>query len=242
MQIDILLETDDIIVINKPSGLIVHSDGKKSVATLTDWVIHRYPQIKEVGEPLRVNGVALERPGIVHRLDEETSGVLIITKTKEAFEYYKEQFKNRLIEKEYHAFVWGHFKENQGIVTAPIGRSGDPRRKLAGRGIRGGEREAVTVWRVARQFTDKEGDAFSFMYLFPKTGRTHQLRVHMKYIQRPIVCDRLYAEYKREALGFSRVALHAKKITFTDQGGNKVEIEAPYPADFESALAKYNKA
>ena len=166
---------------------------------------------------------------------------MIIAKTQEAFLYFKEQFKNRLVHKEYHAFVWGQFKEVSGVVDAPIGRNkNDFRRWHAGRGIRGEVRDAVTRWEVVGQFQDEQEESFSFMRLYPQTGRTHQLRVHMKYLQRPIVADHLYAPTKRDALGFTRVALHAQTIRFTALSGESVVVSAPYPADFEVALARYS--
>jgi 23S rRNA pseudouridine1911/1915/1917 synthase len=183
------------------------------------------------------------RPGIVHRLDEDTSGALVIAKTQQSFENLKAQFKDRKTQKEYHAFVWGHFKENEGVVDAGIGRStGDFRRRQAGRGIRGEIREAVTRWQAVHQFNDENNDQFSFMRLFPKTGRTHQLRVHMKYLQRPIVADSLYGASKPLALGFARLALHARNISFFGLNGERVTVEAPYPLDFQQALAKYGSA
>ncbi len=240
MEPKILLETQDYLVLNKPAGLMVHPDGKKDTLTLTDWIISKYPEMKGIGEPVRWNDEEIDRPGIVHRLDEETSGVLIVAKTKEAFAHFKKQFMDRTIEKQYHAFVWGHFKEKEGIISEPIGRNkNDFRRRHAGRGLRGQAKEAVTKWQVISEFVDENDNKFSFVKLFPKTGRTHQLRVHMKFIQRPIVSDTLYAPTKSGALGFSRVALHARKISFLDLGGSKVEIEAPYPEDFGSAVAKY---
>ena len=235
----ILFEDNAILVLQKPSGFVVHPDGKKDKASVTDWILQHYPEIKGVGEPQIINGAAIDRPGIVHRLDEETSGALIIAKTQEAFLYLKEQFQNRTIQKEYHAFVWGGFKENEGVIDEPIGRNkNDFRRWHAGRGMRGEVREALTSWKVQAQF-EHEGEKYSFINLFPKTGRTHQLRVHMKYIQRPIVGDTLYGPTKPYALGFERVALHARKVAFTDLEGVKREVEAPYEADFEDALAKY---
>jgi 23S rRNA pseudouridine1911/1915/1917 synthase len=241
-SIIILLENKEFLVINKPSGLRTHGDGKSSVPTVVDWILKERPEIVGVGENMESGGVVIERPGIVHRLDEETSGALVIAKTNESFEYLKQQFKDRNIQKEYHAFVWGHFKESQGIIDVPIGRSsGDFRRWQAGRGTRGEVREALTTWEAVAQF-EEEGEAFSLLHLWPKTGRTHQLRVHMKYLQRPIVSDSLYAPTKPNRLGFTRVALHARTISFVVPGGEEVSVTAPYPEDFEEALAKYVKA
>ncbi len=240
MDFDVLLETKDFLVINKPAGLMVHPDGRKDVATLTDWLVVHYPDMKGVGEPARFNEEMIDRPGIVHRLDEDTSGVLIVARTKEAFLHFKKQFMDRTIEKEYHAFVWGHMKDSDGVVDVPIGRNKeDFRRRHAGRGVRGEVKEALTHWKCVERITDEEGNQFSFMRLFPKTGRTHQLRVHMKYIQRPIVGDTLYAPTKQEALGFHRLALHARRIAFRDLTGDTITVEAPYPADFAAAVAKY---
>lgn len=242
MQPSILIETKDYLIINKPAGLVVHADGKTNEPTLVDWVVKERPEMVGIGEPIHLGDQTIDRPGIVHRLDRETSGVMVLAKTAEYFDFLKNAFKNRNLEKKYTAFVWGQFKEDEGIVDAPIGRSsGDFRRWQSGRGIRGEEREAITKWKSLFRFEDEKGEPFSFLELFPKTGRTHQLRVHMKYLQRPIVCDGLYAPSKRQALGFSRVALHARSISFKDLSGNDVYVEAPYPADFEEALARYTK-
>lgn len=239
MDVAILFEDNEILVINKPPGLMVHSDGRTKERTLVDWIIKERPAIAGVGEPQ--NGV--DRPGIVHRLDEETSGALIIAKTQPAFEYLKSQFQERKTQKEYHAFVWGHFKEDAGVVDEPIGRnSNDFRRWHAGRGARGEMRDALTKWQAVHQFEDENNEQFSFVHLFPKTGRTHQLRVHMKFLQRPIVADSLYAPTKPKALGFARLALHARKISFFDMDNKEITVEAPYPSDFQNALAKYGNA
>ncbi len=236
---EVLFENTDFLVINKPAGLRTHGDGKSDVPTVVDWILAERPEIKRVGEPMLVDGKVLDRPGIVHRLDEETSGCLVIAKTQASFAYLKEQFKDRTVQKEYHAFVWGHFKEPKGVVDVPIGRStGDFRKWQAGRGTRGELREALTTWEVARQF-EVDTDRFSFVKLSPKTGRTHQLRVHMKYLQRPIVADALYGG--KPALGFLRVALHARTISLVGPDGERVQVEASYPEDFAQALGHYCK-
>jgi 23S rRNA pseudouridine1911/1915/1917 synthase len=240
MNVSVLYEERGFIILNKPSGLMVHPDGKQDKKTLVDFILENYPEIKGVGEPLLIDGKEIDRPGIVHRLDEETSGAIIIARNQKSFLHLKEQFQNREISKEYHAFVWEHFKESEGVVDVAIGRNAnDFRRWHAGRGVRGETREAVTIWKVQAQFENEQGEKFSFINLFPKTGRTHQLRVHMKYLQRPIVSDKLYAPTKPFSLGFNRVALHARKITFKDLEGKEVTIEAPYEEDFKAALAKY---
>jgi len=236
MQIDILFENNDFIIINKPAKLRTHADGKSDVPTVVDWVLEYYPEIRGVGESMVVDGNTIDRPGIVHRLDEETSGVLVIAKTQSSFEYLKQQFKDRNVEKEYHAFVWGHFKEQSGSINEPIGRNKtDFRRWHAGRGIRGEAREAETRWEALTQFETDEGQ-FSFVRLSPRTGRTHQLRVHMKYLQRPIVSDMLYAPTKPYALGFARVALHARILALIAPDGASITATAPYPPDFAHAL------
>jgi 23S rRNA pseudouridine1911/1915/1917 synthase len=151
MSIEILFENEDLLIVSKPAGLRTHGDGKSNVPTVVDWILRERPLISGVGENMEVDGKMIERPGIVHRLDEETSGCLVIAKTQEAFEYLKQQFKDRTVSKEYHAFVWGHFKESKGVVDEPIGRSsGDFRRWQAGRGVRrsGSSRTSLTTrWR-----------------------------------------------------------------------------------------------
>jgi 23S rRNA pseudouridine1911/1915/1917 synthase len=240
MSIDILFENQDLIILNKPTGIMVHADGKSENETLVDLVLQKYPSIKGVGDPATFDGEPVERSGVVHRLDKETSGVIIFAKHQEAFLYLKQQFKDRTVHKEYHAFVWGHFKEDKGFVDEPIGRNkNDFRKWTAGRGIRGEVREAYTNWEVVRSFADEKEEKFSFVRLFPKTGRTHQLRVHMKYLQRPIVSDHIYAESFPDALGFGRVALHAKKVSLLGLSGESIEVEAPYQPDFAAALARY---
>lgn len=239
---EILFENDDLLIINKPAGLMVHADGKGNKPSLVDWILKTHPEMKGVGEPMLVDGKSIDRPGIVHRLDEETSGALVLAKTQDSFEYLKQQFKDRNIDKEYHAFVWGHFKDLAVTVDVPIGRNKtDFRRWHAGRGTRGEMRDAVTLVKPLIQF-ETEGEKFSLVQVFPKTGRTHQIRVHLKYLQRPIVGDRLYGESHPMALGFARVALHARTISFTAPDGAQVSVTAPYPEDFSRALANYTGA
>jgi 23S rRNA pseudouridine1911/1915/1917 synthase len=139
MDIEILYEDQDVIAINKPSGLVVHSDGRTKEKTVVDWFVYKYPESKGVGEHfVDKDGKEVDRSGIVHRLDRETSGVLLLAKTQKGFENLKSQFQTRDIEKEYHAFVYGKVKLDSGTIDRPIGRSGkDFRKKTAQRGSRG---------------------------------------------------------------------------------------------------------
>lgn len=231
--VHILYEDDDVLVVDKPAGLMVHPDGRSEELTLVDWVLKERPEIAGVGEPgLVANGISIARPGIVHRIDKETSGVLIIAKTQAAFEHLKEQFAHRLVHKRYVAFVHGVMKESFDIINRPIGKSRkDPRRWSAQRGARGVLRDAITEYHVRER-----GSAQTYIEVRPKTGRTHQIRVHMKAINHPIVGDGLYAPKMPSVLGFKRLALHAEAITFVSVSGKEVSATAPLPADFERGL------
>lgn len=234
MEPTILYEDKNVLVLNKPAGLVVHGDGRTKENTLADWVLKNYPETENVGEPIvKSSGEIIKRPGIVHRLDRDTSGVMLVARNQESFESLKNQFKNHEIEKEYNAFVVGLFKDKIGVIDRPIARSKkDFRMWSAQRGSRGELREAVTNYSVM-----KENSEYSFLEVFPKTGRTHQIRVHMKAINHPLVGDSLYGGNKKNNLGFNRTALHSKKVTFHDLEGKIHSIEAPYPEDFNKALA-----
>lgn len=255
MGVGILYEDDDVLVIDKPAGLVVHSDGRISQPTLVDWLLEKYPAIADVGEPMTIQGSkqkaetgddgedvepvsdesTILRPGIVHRLDRETSGAMVVAKTQDAYLYLKRQFQDREVQKKYHLFVWGEMKQERGTIDRPIGKSPtDFRQWSAQRGAKGVLREAVTWYKVLQR-----KDGFSFVEAQPRTGRTHQIRVHFKAINYPIVGDKLYASSRPQALGFSRIALHARAIKFSLRGGKELSIEAPYPQDFEQALAHF---
>ncbi len=229
----VVYEDESVLAVNKPAGLMVHPDGKNTEDTLCEWLVATYPTIKEVGEPLVLsNGGLIPRPGIVHRIDRWTSGILLVAKTKKAHAHLKEQFQNRTIKKEYNTFVFGVVRDDFGTINLPIGRSrGDFRQYTAPPHARGEMREAETYYEVL-----KRGDGYTFLKVQPKTGRTHQIRVHLKAIGHPVVCDRVYALNRGTALGFDRLALHARSITFETLEGNTMTVEAPLPADFEKAL------
>jgi 23S rRNA pseudouridine1911/1915/1917 synthase len=237
-EIPILFEDQDYIVINKPAGLVVHADGRTTEDSVASWVLSHHPEMKEVGEPLVLaSGEAVVRPGIVHRLDRETSGALILAKNQNAFLHLKQQFQDREVQKKYHTFVHGNLKEDDGEINRPIGKSSkDFRRWSAQPGARGEMREAQTLYRVLGRTKDT-----NFVEVEPKTGRTHQIRVHFKAIHHPVVGDKLYAENQPKKLGFTRTALHAKEIAFKDVSGKMVTVGAPYPPDFLQAIETFNK-
>jgi 23S rRNA pseudouridine1911/1915/1917 synthase len=238
MEPEILFEDEDVLVINKPEGLIVHSDGRTVEPSVVDWVSIHYPEMKNVGEPwTSPQGEIIPRPGIVHRLDRTTSGVMILAKNTKAHSFLKEQFQKRTIEKEYHAYVYGHPKTDSGVIEAEIGRTRtDPPRWSAQFGKKGNLRAAITEWKVVRRGADKETrEKVSLLSVMPKTGRTHQIRVHLKAINHAIIGDPLYAPNQPQLLGFKRTALHAKRLTVLLPSGVQKTFVAEPPMDFQDA-------
>ena len=235
MDIEILYEDDYIIAINKPAGLVVHS-GVNTGYTLTDWIHKTFPNLEGVGEPYRTkDGDEIARPGIVHRLDKETSGVMLLAKDQDTYYTLKKHFQKGKIKKEYHAFVYGSPKKKRGTIFRPIGKSRSDFRKQTVRNMRGEAREAATEYVVAGSC---EGNV-SFVRFYPLTGRTHQIRVHSLYENMPIIADNRYASRKEKLLGFERLALHARRVTLnTHMHEEGLSIIAPYPKDFEEALKK----
>ena len=226
------------MVLDKPSGLLTHADGRNKEESLTDWIAQNYPELEDIGEQERLqNGEIIKRYGLIHRLDRETSGVILVAKTEKSFLFLKKQFQDRLVEKTYHAVVWGALKEREGIVEKPIGRSAtDFRKWSAESGAKGELREAVTEYKVLVQ-----NEEWAYLEVKPKTGRTHQIRVHLKSINHPVVCDKLYAPKRSCVLGFDRLALHASSIRFKLPNGTDLEVESPLPEEFEKAKEKLHK-
>jgi 23S rRNA pseudouridine1911/1915/1917 synthase len=236
----VLFEDAEICVVDKPVGMPVHADGGSAQPTVVDWFLARVPEARGVGEVQTANdGTPLERSGVVHRLDRDTSGVLLLAKTQPAYDHLKMQFHDRLVKKEYRALVYGHMNERWGSVDRPIGRSAkDWRRRSAERGAKGQLREAKTDWERIGQ-GEYEGEPFAYLKLKPHTGRTHQLRVHMKAIDRPIVGDTLYAGAKLEQsnnLGLERLALHAHVLELMLPTGEVQRWIAPIPPVLEQAI------
>lgn len=243
MNIEVLFENKNYVIINKPAGLVVHYDGKTVEPNVADWVLKNYPQTADVGEPLKLsNGETISRPGIVHRIDRDTSGALVIALNQESFLHLKGMFQSREVQKTYHAFVYGIVKKDDDVIDRPIGRSRkDFRLWSAQRLARGEMREAITDYRVLARSSEAgsntaQTEGVTFIEAKPHTGRTHQIRVHFKAINHPVVCDKLYAPKREPLLGFERLALHARTIEFKDTDGSIISATAPYPQDFARAV------
>jgi len=240
MNIPILLETKDLLVLNKPSGIVVHGDGKHEEPTVVDFVLKKYPELKDVGEKMEIehagNTLDIPRSGIVHRIDRDTSGCLIIAKNQETFEFLKSQFQEHTIKKKYVAIVFGWPRDDRGLIDQPIGRSASNIRAwTTKRGARGVLRPAVTRFTVKKRF-EHDGQKYALVDLYPQTGRTHQLRVHMSHIGHAIVSDPIYAGNKKSDLPIHRTALHAERITFKLPEGKEVEVTAPLPEDMQASM------
>ena len=233
----IIFETADFLVLNKPAGLSVHGDGFSTEKTLADWLLDKYPDLKEVGEPMMSQkGVLILKPGLVHRLDRDTSGVLLVAKNQVTFLFFKQQFQTQQVQKTYRAILFGELKIDPlklwQTIDIPIGRSSsDPRRRVANLKAVGALREAVTDYRVLKSNPD-----FTYIEAKPKTGRTHQLRVHFKAINHPIVGDKLYAPKLIGPETIKRQALHALNLTLKLPSGESASFESLLPNDFNQTL------
>lgn len=222
---DILFEDEAVLFVNKPAGLLTHAV-RSGDTSLVSWTLRHYPQVAQVGGTLL-------RPGIVHRLDKETSGILVIAKTQKAFVELKRLFEEREIEKTYFALVEGHLSKTSGSIDFPITRIPHSEKRSIRRATSDVEaRSALTHFQLLKRFS--EGD---LVEVRPRTGRTHQIRIHFSAIQHPIVGDRLYGfRRKPNALVAPRQMLHAGRLVFS-LFGKMYDIEAPLPDDFSCLLA-----
>ncbi len=239
----VVYEDASVLVVDKPYGMLVHEDWHSGAeGTLVEWFLKRVPEAKGVGEETtKPDGTPLERSGVVHRLDRETSGVLILAKTKEAHIFLKAQFHDRKVKKEYRAFVYGRIHDKWGTINRPIGRSAkDFKKRSAERGAKGTMRDALThMERIG--VGEYKGEPFSYLKLMPQTGRTHQLRVHLRAIDRPIVSDPLYGEKQMKTsnnLELQRLALHAHVLELVLPHGQTERFIAPLPLEFEQAAER----
>ena len=215
LPLEILYQDDSVIAVNKPAGLTVHAGAGAHSGTLVNRLVHHFQTLSKLGGELR--------PGIVHRIDKGTSGVLLVARNDAAHRALAGQFADRTTEKIYIALVQGVLKQDAGTITKPIARDPAHRTRMTARRNRG--RDAITHFRVLKRF-----DASTLLEIRIGTGRTHQIRAHMASIHHPVVGDRLYGARAAE-----RIFLHAWKITFTSpSAGERVTVEAPLPAEFAS--------
>ena len=221
---DIVYEDDDVVVVNKPQGLVVHPCTSTKSGTLVNGLLHRVKNLSGI------NGVL--RPGIVHRLDKDTSGLLVVAKNDKAHIALQEQIKNKTCKRIYLAVLTGNLKEDSGEIVTKIARDKKDRKKMAVADI---GREAITNYRVLERFKDVCLVEFSL-----KTGRTHQIRVHAKYLNHPVVGDKVYG---KEVKGLNGQLLHAYKLSFIHPTtGKEVSFTAPLPDYFENYLQKLRKS
>jgi 23S rRNA pseudouridine1911/1915/1917 synthase len=218
IPLDVLYEDEWVLVINKPAGLVVHPAPGHWRGTLVSALLHHWRGPRTGLDPMR--------PGIVHRLDKDTSGVLVIAKDPATLADLGAQFRTREVEKQYLAFVWGRLRRRSGTISEPIGRNPTHRKRMA---VRHGGREAITSFEVCEHL-----DGVTVLRLFPKTGRTHQIRVHLAAIGHPIVGDAVYGRGRTRANGalIHRQALHAERIAFRHpHTGQRVSFAAPLATD-----------
>lgn len=243
MHIKIIYEDSCLIIIDKPSGLIVNNS-KTTINqnTIQDWAQSKL-NFKNVEFDSESHSDFYKRGGIVHRLDKETSGILIIAKNQKAFQRIQTQFKERNVKKTYLSFAHGRIHPLENEINAPVGRLPWNRKQF---GIIPGGRESKTAYKILKYYQSVEtNEIFSYIELYPLSGRTHQIRVHLKYIGHPVYSDYLYAGRKtsrKDRQKLVRVFLHASKISFNHPYTNNViSFESPLPEELRIFLKKFIK-
>lgn len=227
VPLEIVYEDEDVLVVNKPKGMVVHPANGNETGTLVNAVMYH------CGDSLSsINGVI--RPGIVHRIDKDTSGLLMIAKNDKAHNCLAEQLAEHSITRAYRAIVYNNFTEDEGTINKPIGRDSKDRMKQAVTNVNA--KRAVTHYKVLERF-----GKFTLIEARLETGRTHQIRVHMAYIKHPLLGDMVYGP-KKKVLGVDTQMLHAKILGFRHPStGEYMEFESPLPEEFETVLGKLRK-
>jgi len=228
VEFALIHEDSALIVLNKPPGLVIHPAPGHHKGTLVHGLLKYCKDLSGIGGVLR--------PGIVHRLDKETSGLLLVAKTSEAFANLQAQFKKRKVEKCYLALTHGRVAQKKGEIEAPVGRLAWNRERF---GVFPGGRAAKTYYQKVGQY-QKNGEEFSLLELKPETGRTHQIRVHLKYLGHPVVSDSFYAGRKtsrKDRAWCPRLFLHASEISFMHpKTGKRISFSSKLPQDLKDAL------
>jgi 23S rRNA pseudouridine1911/1915/1917 synthase len=221
IPLDVVYEDADVLVVNKPAGLTVHPAPGHRSGTLVNALLARVPDLQGIGGALR--------PGIVHRLDKDTSGLLVVAKTEEAHQRLTAQLRDRTMERTYLAIVRGEVRDERGVISAPLGRHPVHRKRFA---VVPGGRPAVTYYEVLERFS-----GFTLLACRLETGRTHQIRVHLSSLGHPVVGDPVYGRVRVPEI--ARQALHAARVEFTHpRTGRRLACTAPLPEDFARLLAR----
>ncbi len=228
LPLDILFEDDHIIVVNKSAGMVVHPAPGNPSKTLVNALLYHCPHLEHPGEKVP------ERAGIVHRLDKDTSGVLVAAKSRRAFEFLQKEFKQRRVQKQYLALAIGSLKESSGRITLPIGRHPVKRKIMTVNTERA--RPAETLWRVLARM-----DGYTLVEVDLKTGRTHQIRVHFRALGYPLAGDTVYGFRRKKSIAVPRQMLHAETLGFRHPwSGQRVDFTAPLPMDMAGVLEGLN--
>lgn len=240
----VIYQDKNFLALYKPAGVLVHQINLKSKTKnlkpeliLVDWLLKRFPEVKNVGDEPQT------RPGIVHRLDKDTSGVILVARNQKYFDYLKNLFQTRQIKKTYLALVYGKLEPKTGIINKPISLKSGAIKRTVWKGKL--EKEAITEYRVIKYIeiprvsalSPRQSATFSLLEVMPKTGRTHQIRVHLSSIGHPIVGDSLYGP-KENPFGLKRQFLHAKSLEFSPEEGKRIKIEAELPEELKNIIFK----
>jgi 23S rRNA pseudouridine1911/1915/1917 synthase len=222
VEVDVRYEDDDVVVVAKPAGLVVHPGAGHADGTLVNGLLARYPEIATVGDPMR--------PGIVHRLDRDTSGLLVVARSSRAYDALVAALKRHDVERAYTALVWGHVDPPRGVVDAPIGRSTARRTRMA---VRESGTQARTAYELRETF---DRPVTSLLGCTLETGRTHQIRVHLAAIRHPVVGDAPYGGF-RQSIELDRPFLHATRLAFAHPvTGEPIEVTEPLPPELAAVL------
>ena len=245
INIDILYEDDDIVLVNKPSGLVIHPGAGNTDNTLVNALLYYYKNnLSSIGGKLR--------PGIVHRIDKDTSGVIVVAKNDNAHINLSKQFSKHTIKRKYETLVWGALRPQSGKIIKPISRSKKNRQLMSANNFKG--KRAITNYKTVNVFQNKDVPKISLVECYLETGRTHQIRVHMANKGNPILGDKSYGKFKikfkkinpdleKKIINFNRQALHAKSLGFIHPNtGSEVFFESPRPSDFEELIKTLKKS
>ena len=226
--LEVIFEHKDFLIINKPSGMLTHPTSKNETDTLVNVLLAKYPEIKDVGEDL-------SRPGIVHRLDKDTSGIIIVARNNNSFEKLKTLFKERTIQKTYTALVYGKLKQKRGLINMPLARSKSKFNKRKVSMDAENSKEALTEYNVVKEYQN-----YTLVEAMPKTGRMHQIRVHFSALSNFVLGDKEYGSKKiNNSVDLSRHFLHASKIEF-DFDNDHFVFECPLPPELENFLQNFS--